>query len=70
MQVFDSIYMVQSVTSPAYQNTVSLVYLFYNQSFKYADIGYGATIVMLLLIIIMVITGIQMKVQKKWVHYH
>ncbi|MBA2796446.1 carbohydrate ABC transporter permease [Streptococcus porcinus] len=70
MQVFDSIYMVQSVTSPAYQNTVSLVYLFYNQSFKYADRGYGATIVMLLLIIIMLITGIQMKVQKKWVHYH
>lgn len=69
MQVFDSIYMVQSVTSPAYQSTVSLVYLFYNSSFKYSDRGYGSTIVMLLLVIIMIITVVQMKLQKKWVHY-
>lgn len=70
MQVFDSIYMMEGVTSPAYKNTVSLVYLFYNNSFKYSDKGYGSTIVMLLLVIIMIITVIQMKIQKKWVHYN
>ncbi|WP_367561219.1 sugar ABC transporter permease [Streptococcus iniae] len=64
MQVFDSIYMVESISSPAYQKTVSLVYLFYNNSFKYTDKGYGSSIVMLLLVIIMLITIIQMKVQK------
>lgn len=69
MQVFDVIYMMVDVTSPAYNKTVSLVYLFYNNSFKYANKGYGSAIVMLLLAIIMVITVIQVKVQKKWVNY-
>ncbi len=69
MQVFDVIYMMIDVTSPSYESTVSLVYLFYNNSFKYSDKGYGSAIVMLLLGIIMIITIIQMKVQKKWVNY-
>lgn len=69
MQVFDVIYMLVDVTSPAYDKTVSLVYLFYNNSFKYSNKGYGSAIVMLLLMIIMIITVIQMKIQKKWVKY-
>lgn len=69
LQVFDVIYMMVDVTSPAYNKTVSLVYLFYNNSFKYSNKGYGSAIVMLLLVIIMIITAIQMKVQKKWVNY-
>lgn len=69
MQVFDVIYMMIDVANPAYNKTVSLVYLFYNNSFKYSNKGYGSAIVMLLLAIIMIITVIQMKVQKKWVNY-
>lgn len=69
MQVFDVIYMMIDVTNPAYERTVSLVYLFYNNSFKYANKGYGSAIVMLLLAIIMIMTVIQMKVQQKWVKY-
>ena len=69
MQVFDVIYMMLDVTSPSYNSTVSLVYLFYNNSFKYSNKGYGSTIVMLLLLIIMIITVIQNRLQKKWVNY-
>ena len=69
MQVFDVIYMMIDVTNPAYERTVSLVYLFYNNSFKYSDQGYGSTIVMLLLVIILIVTVIQLRVQKKWVNY-
>lgn len=69
MQVFDVIYMMISGSSPSYDSTVSLVYLFYNNSFKYSNKGYGSAIVMLLLAIIMVITVIQTKLQKKWVNY-
>ncbi len=69
MQVFDVIYMMIDVTSPSYDSTVSLVYLFYNNSFKYSNKGYGSAIVMLLLVIIMIITVIQTKLQKKWVNY-
>ncbi|MBD3948541.1 sugar ABC transporter permease [Aerococcaceae bacterium zg-BR9] len=69
MQVFDVIYMMIEVRNPAYNNTVSLVYLFYNNTFKYGDRGYGATIVMLLLLIIAMITAFQMYIQKRWVNY-
>ena len=69
MQVFDVIYMMVDVTSPSYNSTVSLVYLFYNYSFKYSNKGYGSAVVMVLLAIIMVITVIQTKLQKKWVNY-
>lgn len=69
MQVFDVIYMMLDVTSPSYDSTVSLVYLFYNNSFKYSNKGYGSAIVMVLLAIILLITVIQMKLQKKWVNY-
>jgi multiple sugar transport system permease protein len=69
MQIFDLIYMMVDVTSPAYNKTVSLVYLFYNNSFKYSNKGYGSAIVMLLLVIILIITLVQMRLQKKWVNY-
>lgn len=69
MQVFDVVYMMIGITSPSYDSTVSLVYLFYNNSFKYSNKGYGSAIVMLLLAIIMIITVIQNKLQKKWVNY-
>ncbi len=69
LQVFDVIYMMIDVANPAYNSTVSLVYLFYNNSFKYTNKGYGSAIVVLLLVIIMIITVIQMKAQKKWVKY-
>ncbi len=69
LQVFDVIYMMIDVANPAYNSTVSLVYLFYNNSFKYTNKGYGSAIVVLLLAIIMIITVIQMKAQKKWVKY-
>ncbi|HHV99426.1 MAG TPA: sugar ABC transporter permease [Clostridiaceae bacterium] len=69
MQVFDVVYMMINVSNPAYDKTVSLVYLFYNNTFKYYDEGYGSAIVMLLLVIISIITVIQVKLQKKWVNY-
>ncbi|PXV86682.1 carbohydrate ABC transporter membrane protein 1 (CUT1 family) [Lachnotalea glycerini] len=70
LQVFDLLYMVMDITNPALKNTQSIVYLFYQYSFTYGDKGYGSTIVMLLLAVIMLITFVQMKGQKKWVFYN
>lgn len=70
MQVFDLIFMVMSKSNPALEKTQSLVYLFYRYSFTEKNLGYGATIVVLLLAVIMVITVFQMIAQKKWVHYN
>lgn len=69
LQVFDLIYMVMDRNNPALQKTESIVYLFYQYSFVNNNKGYGSTIVMLLLAVIMIITVIQMKLQKKWVFY-
>ncbi len=70
MQVFDTIYMMLDITNPAFPKTQSLVYLFYKYSFREANKGYGSTIVLLLLAVIMLITVVQMICQKKWVHYN
>ena len=69
MQVFDTIFMMIDKTSVALESTQSLVYLLYQHSFTVNDKGYGSAIIMLLLAIIMIITFIQSKVEKKWVHY-
>ena len=68
-QGFDVIFMMIDKTSMAIESTQSLVYLFYQHSFTVNDKGYGSAIIMLLLAIIMVITFIQSKIEKKWVHY-
>lgn len=69
LQVFDYIFMMIDAANPALESTQSLVYLFYKYSFVMNDKGYGSAIIMFLLAIILVITLIQVKMQKKWVHY-
>lgn len=69
LQVFDLIYMVVDRNNPALFRTQSLVYLFYRNSFVYMDRGYGAAIVVLLLLITLALTGLQTIAQKRWVHY-
>ena len=69
MQVFDSIFVILDRYSPVLPRTQSLVYLFYRYSFIENNRGYGATLVIVLLLVVMLITGIQQYVQKHWVHY-
>lgn len=70
LQVFDLMYMVMDKSNPALEKTQSLVYLFYKYAFINKNMGYGATIVVMLLIITMIITVFQMIAQKKWVFYN
>ena len=70
LQVFDLIFMVMDKNNPALYKTQSIVYLFYQNSFVENNKGYGSTIVVLLIAIIMVITVFQMIEQKKWVYYN
>ncbi|HEY5524466.1 MAG TPA: sugar ABC transporter permease [Clostridium sp.] len=69
LQVFDLILMMIDRTNAAMESTQSLVYLFYQNSFVMNNKGYGSAIIMLLLAMILIITVIQLKLQKKWVHY-
>lgn len=70
MQVFDVIYMIIDYNNPALKKTESLVYLFYKYSFEQSKKGYGATVIVVLLVVIMILTVIQLIGQKKWVHYN
>ncbi|MGN1183611.1 MAG: carbohydrate ABC transporter permease [Oliverpabstia sp.] len=70
LQVFDLMYMVMDKSNPALEKTQSLVYLFYKYSFINKNMGYGSTIVVMLLVITMIITVFQMIAQKKWVFYN
>ncbi len=69
LQVFDTIYMMIDKQNNAMSSVQSLVFLFYRYAFVSNDKGYASVIVTLLLVIILIITGIQMYFQKKWVHY-
>lgn len=70
LQVFDLMYMVMDKSNPALEKTQSLVYVFYKYAFINKNMGYGSTIVVLLLVITMIITVFQMIGQKKWVFYN
>lgn len=68
-QVFDIIFMMISSNGTAIDSTQSVVYLFYQYAFVLNDKGYAASIAVILLIIILLVTIVQMSLQKKWVHY-
>lgn len=69
LQVFDVIFMMFDPQGTVIPHTQTLVFMFYKYSFMLSERGYGAAIVVLLLLIIIGITFIQMKLQKRWVHY-
>lgn len=69
LQMFDLIFLMISKTSMAIDSTMSIVYLFYKNAFEFLDKGYAAAISILLFFIILIITIIQLKLQKKWVNY-
>lgn len=50
-------------------STEVMVERIYNYGFRYYQMGYAAALAVLLFMIIMFITLIQMKLQKKWVYY-
>lgn len=69
LQVFDVIYMMISRSNAALPYVQSVVVLFYRYAFEMNMKGYGSAIIILLFVIILIITYVQLKLQKKWVHY-
>ena len=69
LQVFDLVFVMIEETNPALPRVRSVVYLFYQEAFVNNDRGYAAAIVMALLIVILVMTLVQFRLQRRWVHY-
>ena len=70
LQVFDLIYMVMDISNQAMKSVQSVVYIFYQHAFSYNDRGYGAAIVVCMLVVIMLVTFLLQKSEKKWVFYN
>ncbi|UBU16586.1 carbohydrate ABC transporter permease [Nonomuraea gerenzanensis] len=69
LQVFDLVYLMIDTTSPALRGSRTIVYLFFEKAFVHNQRGLAAAIAVLLLGLILVLTAIQFRLQKKWVHY-
>lgn len=68
-QIFDFIYLMIPEASSGSDASRSLVTYFFEQSFTKFHKGYGAAISLVLFLLILVITGVQMLLQKKMVFY-
>ncbi|MFG1708435.1 carbohydrate ABC transporter permease [Nonomuraea sp. M3C6] len=70
LQMFDLIFiMLRNVNNTALADSKTIVYLFYEKAFVQFDQGYGAAIAIVLLIVIMIATALQFRLQKSWVFY-
>lgn len=70
LTVFDLMFMVMDKTNIALKKVQSIVYLFYQYAFTNGNKGYGATLVMVLLVFIMIITVILQRIEKKVVYHN
>ncbi|WP_083459648.1 carbohydrate ABC transporter permease [Jiangella muralis] len=67
-QLFDLLFAILG-NNPVIADTKSLVYLFYDESFVLNNRGYGAAIAFVILLIVAIVTAIQFRLQRRWVHY-
>ena len=69
LQVFDLLYVMIPSGSPAKQATMTIVSLFYETGFIRNQRGLAAAIALVLMVIILILTAIQFRLQRRWVHY-
>ncbi len=67
LQVFDQVY-VMTNGSPS-RSTVSLSFFIYETGFKLLNMGYAAAVAFVLFLIILLLTLVQWRLQRWWVHY-
>ncbi|MBB3067083.1 ABC-type sugar transport system permease subunit [Paenibacillus baekrokdamisoli] len=67
LQSFEAVYLLTG-GGPGYATT-TLVYFIVNAAFKSFNMGLAATISLVLFMLILLVTLIQWRFQKKWVHY-
>ncbi len=68
-QVFDQVYLMIGQYNPAQNAAQTVVYVFYNHAFFIGDKGYASAIAVLLFAIILFVTVVQLRLQRRWVHY-
>jgi len=69
LQIFEPIFVLYRDNQPLVPSAISMVYYLWQKSFSHFEIGYGSAISWVILVIILVITIIQFKLQDRWVTY-
>lgn len=69
LQIFEPIYVLYRDNQPLVPSAMSMVYYLWQASFSHFEIGYGSAISWLVLLLILVVTAIQFKMQDRWVTY-
>jgi multiple sugar transport system permease protein len=68
-QLFDQLFALLGPENPVMPKTQSLVFLFYSAAFDTNERGYGATVAVLILAIVGLLTFFQFRLQRRWVTY-
>lgn len=66
-QVFDYIFFFYDTTAPA--NARTIVYEIVNIAFREFRFGFASALAIYLFIVLLIVTGLQLLAQKRWVHY-
>lgn len=69
LQIFEPIFVLYRDNQPIVSSTISMVYYLWQKSFSHFEIGYGSAISWVILVIIMIVTVIQFRLQDRWVTY-
>jgi len=69
LQIFEPIFVLYRDNQPIVSSTISMVYYLWQKSFSHFEIGYGSAISWVILVIILIVTVIQFKLQDRWVTY-
>jgi len=69
LQIFEPIFVLYRDNQPLVSSTISMVYYLWQKSFSHFEIGYGSAISWVILVIILIVTLIQFKLQDRWVTY-
>lgn len=69
LQIFEPIYVLYRDNEPLIPSAQSMVYYLWQASFSHFEIGYGSAISWIILVIILIVTLIQFRMQDRWVTY-
>lgn len=69
LQIFEPIFVLYHDNQPLVSSTISVVYYLWQKTFSHFEIGYGSAISWVILVIILIFTLIQFKLQDRWVTY-
>jgi len=68
LQIFEPIYVLYRDNQPLVPSAISMVYYLWQKTFSHFEIGYGSAISWVIMVIILIITLIQFKLQNRLGH--